>query len=113
MIEKISRQEILENLRDNRPMTLVEALPLRYFADAHLPGAININFDEVEQLAPKVLPDREALIVVYCANAACQNSAKAAFKLKTLGYRNVRQYAEGKEDWVNAGLETVGSRAAA
>ena len=113
MIEKISREEILEYLRDKRPITLVEALPLRYFADAHLPGAININFDEVEQLAPKVLPDTEALIVVYCASASCQNSTKASFKLKTMGYRNVRGYAEGKEDWIAADLETISSRAAA
>ncbi|WP_428605044.1 rhodanese-like domain-containing protein [Sedimenticola sp.] len=113
MIQKISREEILENLDNNRPMTLVEALPLQYFEDQHLPGAININFDEIEQLAPKVLPDKEALIVVYCANTPCQNSTKAAFKLTTLGYTHVREYAEGKEDWVNAGLTTVSSKAAA
>jgi len=43
-------------------------------------------------------------IVVYCANAACQNSHLAAVRLKQLGYTAVRVYAEGKKDWIGAGL---------
>jgi rhodanese-related sulfurtransferase len=113
MTDKITREEIAENLKNNEEMTLVEALPLQYFADRHLPGAININFDEVEMLAPKVLPDTGALIVVYCANTPCQNSTKATIKLAAMGYTNVREYAEGKEDWIAAGLETERSKVAA
>jgi rhodanese-related sulfurtransferase len=43
-------------------------------------------------------------VVVYCANAPCPNSEIAARRLAALGYVNVREYAEGKEDWVAAGL---------
>ncbi len=113
MTTKIIRQEIVEKLGSDEAMTLVEALPFKYFADRHLPGAININFDEIEALAPKVLPDTEALVVVYCANTPCRNSTKAAVKLTAMGYTNVREYAEGKEDWIEAGLETEKSKLAA
>ena len=113
MTTSITRDQIVENLRNGLAMTLVEALPLQHFADRHLPGAININFDEVEALAPKVLPDTDALIVVYCANTPCQNSSKAAVKLAALGYTNVFEYSEGKEDWIAAGLVTEKSRVAA
>jgi len=50
------------------------------------------------------LPDKDAAIVTYCSNAACANSGQVATKLATLGYTNVRKYAEGKDGWREAGL---------
>ncbi|MFZ5863919.1 MAG: rhodanese-like domain-containing protein [Nitrospirota bacterium] len=105
MAQVITRSEIQQHLDSTRPITLVEALPERFYADGHLPGALNINHDEVEAKAPDLLPNKDAFIVVYCANSACDNSSIAANKLTQLGYRNVRTYAEGKQDWVGAGLQ--------
>ena len=59
----------------------------------------------MEERAPELLEDRDALIVTYCSNTACQNSRIAAEKLAKLGYGNVRRYEEGKQDWAEAGLE--------
>lgn len=103
MIARISRDELKARLDNGLPTVLVEALPPRYFADAHLPGALNLPHDQVDALAPSLLPDKEAPIVVYCANAPCQNSAQAALRLTRLGYTNVREYHEGKTDWIAAG----------
>jgi rhodanese-related sulfurtransferase len=54
--------------------------------------------------------------VVYCANAQCRNSDIAAQRLHQLGYGRVRVYADGKKDWVEAGLAVehgpAGQRAA-
>ncbi|NIR28199.1 MAG: rhodanese-like domain-containing protein, partial [Gammaproteobacteria bacterium] len=80
------------------------ALPPKYFADKHLPGAINIPHDEVDVLAPTVLPDKSTEIVVYCASAPCRNSGVAAQRLAALGYTRVFDYHEGKQDWIEAGL---------
>ena len=49
-------------------VTVVEALGPQYYEQAHLPGAINIPHTEVRQLAPALLPDKDADIVVYCGN---------------------------------------------
>jgi rhodanese-related sulfurtransferase len=89
----------------DRP-TLVEALPANYYEDGHLPGAINIPHDEVDALAPTLLPDTNAAIVVYCASGPCQNSGIAARRLEQLGYTDVRDYHEGKAEWIAAGLPT-------
>ncbi len=113
MIRTISRDTLRTHLANGSAVTLVEALPFNYFAEEHLPGAININVDEIETLAPKVLTDKTAMVVVYCASTSCQNSAQAAHKLSAMGYTNVHEYVEGKQDWIEAGLETVGTRAAA
>lgn len=85
-------------------VTLVEALPEQYYAEAHLPGAVRINIDEVAELAPGLLPDRDAAIVVYCASSTCRNSHTVAAKLRAGGYRDVSVYADGKADWIEAGL---------
>jgi len=53
-----------------------------------------------------VLPDKGAAIVTYCSNTARPNSGQVAAQLARLGYTNVRKYAEGIQDWVEAGLLT-------
>lgn len=104
MVSKIDRTEIKSKLDAGEDVVLVEALPEKYFVDGHLPGAINLPHDQVDALAGSLLPNKDAAIVVYCASAPCKNSGIAADRLAALGYRNVRDYHEGKEDWAEAGL---------
>ncbi len=104
MPNQISRQDLLAALLGPSRPVVVEALPAKYYDHAHLPGAININHDEVEQLASRLLPKKDAPVVVYCASATCKNSHWAAEKLVSLGYRSVKVYVEGKQDWIEAGL---------
>ena len=104
MTHTITREQLSTLLASaNRPL-LLEALPAKYFDDAHLPGARNMPHDAVAELAPRLAPDKTAPIVVYCANAACQNSHIASVRLKQIGYTDVRVYAAGKQDWIDAGL---------
>ena len=84
-------------------MTLVEALGSGYYADAHLPGAINIPPDQVDRLARELLPDVAAEVVVY-ASATSENARIVARRLRQLGYERIAVYAGGKEDWVEQGL---------
>jgi rhodanese-related sulfurtransferase len=85
-------------------VTVVETLGAMYYESGHLPGAINIPHTQVRELAPVALPDLDAAIVTYCSNTACQNSEIAVNQLRALGYTDVRKYAEGKQDWSEAGL---------
>ena len=103
-MKNISREELKGILENGGGVTLVEALAERYWRDGHLPGAVQLDYPEVRERAGEVLPDKNARIVVYCANEACQNSVKAAGELEALGYTNVYEYAGGKQDWVEAGL---------
>jgi len=112
MPSTISRDELKAAI-DRGEVTVVEALPAMYFEKEHIPGAININHDEIDAKAPELLPDKDAAIVTYCASLSCQNSEAAARRLEALGYTNVREYAEGKADWTAAGLPTESRSAAA
>ncbi len=104
MVQTISRAALAAALDRREPLVLLEALPPMYFEDAHLPGALNMPHDQVDELAAALIPSTDALVVVYCANLPCQNSVIAAKRLAALGYTNVREYAEGKQDWIEAGL---------
>ena len=106
MVAKITREELKAKLENGVGVTLVEALPAKYYLEKHLPDALNLPHDQVDALAPSLLPDKSTEIVVYCASGPCKNSGIAANRLAELGYANVRDYHEGKEDWVAAGLPT-------
>jgi rhodanese-related sulfurtransferase len=98
---------------DAGTVILVEALPAPYYDDAHIPGAQNLPHDSDEATIAEVLPDRDATVVVYCSNLACQNSTILSRRLAQLGYADVRDYEAGKEDWITAGLPVASSSPAA
>lgn len=110
----ITLAELQARIAANPELVLVEALPSKYYEHSHLPGAINIPHDAVDELAPSLLPAKDAEIVVYCADGPCPNSGIASARLTELGYADVSDYNEGKAEWIAAGLPVEGrSRAAA
>ncbi len=103
MTATIDRPEVQAGI-DAGTLVLVDALAESYYAQAHLPGAINLVADDVDADAAALLPDKDAAIVTYCANPACPNSGQVANRLEALGYTNVRAYPGGIQDWSEAGL---------
>lgn len=104
MSEIITRDELREKIERGDPITIFEVLPTMYWRKHHLPGALSLPPEEVADLVPKLVPDKSAEIVLYCWDTQCPTSAAAARTLEQLGYRNVRDYKEGKVEWVAAGL---------
>ena len=103
MTTTITRDELRGRI-DRGDVVVVETLGPMHFDQAHLPGAINIPHTQVAELTPALLPDKDRTIVTYCSNTACGNSQAAAAQLEAMGYTDVRKYAEGKQDWREAGL---------
>jgi rhodanese-related sulfurtransferase len=67
-VQTISRDELKRKIDGKDDFLLVETLPTVAYEHAHLPGAINLPPDKVSELAPQLLPNKSAQIVVYCAN---------------------------------------------
>lgn len=107
---RISRKSLREKIESGEEFVLVDALSPMSFAMSHLPGAINITPDWVDDRARRRIPDVDTAVVVYCADLTCDSSVAVGIRLIELGYRNVRHYAEGKRDWVDAGLPLEGGR---
>ncbi len=64
---EILRDELKRKIDRREHFFLVEAQSPMMYEDAHLPGAVNLPPDRVADLAPRVLPEKDAEIVVYCS----------------------------------------------
>src|ERR1700730_2022962 len=73
---------------------LVEVLPYEEYQELHLPGAIHLPLKELDARRAKRL-DRERPVVVYCWDALCDMSPRAATRLEQFGFE-VYDYAHRK-----------------
>src|SRR5262245_51156590 len=89
---------------------LVEVLPREEYEELHLPGAISIPLKELTaESAQQLDPARD--VVVYCWDALCDMSPRAACWLTTMGFNRVHDYVLGKVDWLAHGLPAEGTYA--
>lgn len=100
---KISDPDQVQQLLANGVRS-AEVLPPTYYVSGHLPGAVNLPLDGLEQRAAELFPDKQAALVLYCASATCTNSHQAQARLARLGYTDVRVFTGGKAAWQAAGL---------
>lgn len=64
----ISREDLKGKINRHDKFILMETLAPEAYAHAHLPGAVNAPPDRIRELAPKLVPTKDAEIVVYCAS---------------------------------------------
>jgi rhodanese-related sulfurtransferase len=50
------------------PFVLVDTLPHESYVFRHLPGAIGLPVEDLEELAPETLLDRDAPVIAYCSS---------------------------------------------
>ena len=67
MESTINTKELKSKL-DKKQITVVETLAPERYREAHIPGALNIPADRINELAPQLLPNKGAEIITYCAN---------------------------------------------
>lgn len=99
-LEGISREELRQRLQEGG-MTLLDVRSPQEFALGHLPGAINIPVEELEQRLAELPAGQE--LVAYCRGPYCVLSHNAAALLRAKGFR-VRRLDDGFVDWQDAGL---------
>src|SRR5438876_7335386 len=54
---------------------------------------------------------KDQAVIVYCTDFQCDLSARAAWRLESMGFQEVYRYTPGKADWLAAGWETEGTQA--
>jgi phage shock protein E len=57
------------------------------FDDGHLPHAINIEYENIPQIAKRIGKNKERSVVLYCRSG--RRASVALAELKKLGYSNV------------------------
>ena len=84
---KISAEEAKKILDENAGAILLDVRTEAEFKDAHIRGAIQLPLNEIEKKAAEKLPDKNAVILVYCRSGV--RSKTAANTLISMGYTNV------------------------
>jgi rhodanese-related sulfurtransferase len=101
----VTAEELVRKIEAGDEFVLVDALSPMAYAHSHLPRAINLPPSAVDPaVVTRRIPDRDAQIIVYCANPSCEDSIATAQRLQALGYTNVLHYPGGKNGWRDAGL---------
>ncbi len=99
-LEPVPREELLERVSQGL-VTVLDVRPHEEFAAGHLPGAINIPPDELEQRLQALDPELE--VVAYCRGPHCVMSFDAVEKLRARGIKASR-LEDGFPEWKSAGL---------
>lgn len=82
------------------------------FAKGHIPGAINIPYDELPKYVDSLTVDVPLTepVVCYCWSKTCDFSDQLATELKYMGYQKVRVFKGGWEEWTGAKYPTEGAK---
>lgn len=68
MENTISTKDLRVKVDKKQNITVVETLAPERYNEAHIPGALNIPPEKIKELAPQLLPNKNAEIVTYCSN---------------------------------------------
>ena len=94
--EQITAKQAKSIMDTETEYIIIDARTEQEFAEGHIEGAILIPEYEIKDRAEKELPDKEALILVYCRSG--RRSKIASEELVKLGYTNVKEFG-GIIDW--------------
>ncbi len=94
--EQISAEEAKVIMDTEKEYIIIDARTGSEFAEGHIEGAILIPEYEIADRAEKELPNKDALILVYCRSG--RRSKIASEELVKLGYTNVKEFG-GIIDW--------------
>ncbi len=68
MESTITTRDLKAKIDRNESIKVVETLAPERYREAHIPGALNIPPVKIKELAPQLLPNKNAEIVTYCTN---------------------------------------------
>ena len=98
--EKVSYQCISQDeakrLMDEGNCIVLDVREQSEYDEGHIENAVLLPYTEIDRRAEQVLPDKDALILVYCRSG--RRSKIGAQSLADLGYTNVKEFG-GIIDW--------------
>jgi len=90
---------------DAKAGAIIDAREPADYADGHIPGAINLPYDEVvtdperlEKFDPQGKP-----IIIYCGGGTCELSMNLGFALVNAGKKKVLVFMGGWPEWSTSG----------
>jgi rhodanese-related sulfurtransferase len=101
-------RQLWQKLKRGDEFILVDALTPISYAHPHLPGAVNLPPEWVDDRGPRRIPDPDTEVVVYCASSTCDSSVIVANRLIKARPPKRQPLRQGNRDWIEAGLPLEG-----
>ena len=89
-------QEQAKKLMEEEECIVLDVREQYEFEQGHIANALLLPYTEIPEKAEDMLPDKDALILVYCRSG--RRSKIGAQSLADLGYTNVKEFG-GILDW--------------
>mgnify|MGYP006440262215 CR=1 FL=1 len=99
-LDAIDAEELQDRVRSGG-VTLLDVRPAQEYASGHLPGALNIPVEELQERL-RELP-QERTVVAYCRGPFCALSQEAVALLRAQGLEAIR-FDSGYPEWKASGL---------
>ena len=93
--KKITSDEA-KKMIETQKVIVVDVRTLEEYTEGHIPNAISVPLETIENKAEAKLKNKDDLILVYCRSG--RRSREAALKLIEKGYTNVIDFG-GIKDW--------------
>ena len=93
--KKITSDEA-KKMIETQKVIVVDVRTLEEYTEGHIPNAISVPLETIENEAEAKLKNKDDLILVYCRSG--RRSREAALKLIEKGYTNVIDFG-GIKDW--------------
>lgn len=94
-IETISKQELLQKMKENTVMVL-DIRPRDEYAAEHISGSVSVPLEELEHYLPSVPAHVE--LAIYCHGPYCSYTTQAVEFIQKKGYKAYR-IEEGVHEW--------------
>ena len=95
-IKNVSMDEIVKIMNENQNYIILDVRTFEEYNYGHIPNAICIPNETINEDVINKLPNKEQLILIYCRSG--NRSKQAANKLQELGYTNLIEFG-GIIDW--------------
>lgn len=96
VIRHVSMDGIKEIMAVNTDYIILDARTIEEYNEGHIPNAICIPNETIDESVTIKLPRKDQLILIYCRSG--NRSKQAATKLANLGYTNLVEFG-GIIDW--------------
>ena len=98
-LEPVTPDDLLQRAQEGL-VTVLDVRPPEEFEAGHLPGAVNIPLEELEERLPELARDRE--VIAYCRGPYCLMAYEAVEQLRSAGF-SARRLREGYPQWREGG----------
>jgi rhodanese-related sulfurtransferase len=101
-IAEVSAAQAKADLDAGKKFILLDVRSKEEFDAGHLPNAVHVSRGLLEFKIGRVIPDKNANIILYCRTGA--RSAMATLVLNEMGYVNAKNMAGAFKEWGTAGF---------